>query len=600
MNTDLLFQKKEPMDIELFNLFFNKIEERMPKFIISHNNEGVTKLLTYVNKSLESIKKQLSLTNLEKFQESFNKSFNELIEVLNVSIENSPFLHELTPAWHELVDIKINYKNILSDLSDLIDAPNKQSIQANLLASESLETIVLDSLSDVQKVWEKKAKIELEKMFNEFDLRSIQIAQKPSWKEIYRWAKTTNKAIKEALGNIGMEPKHAGVNGCLNLSFNPGSCKQSKGNGKMFADEHCNTMVLTSFPKHIQAIIFQHEYAHVLDNRAGVKLARSQLPKEQIHSCIFLSQVEMERQLISSPYKFSQDEKICEAQIWMSEAISDAVCGSSSDNLKEHQKKCSDEFSRNLTESFILKCIGETNWLKLYDSNKVSLLNNNKIIEYVDSLAENIYKVGVRNFFSLYWKNQQNQENFNKVLTEIKSVVGSKISEKAQDNFKENLPEMSWDYLTLMKKYYYSHTNSQRYFSKSKTAIAASQHSLKWISPYHTRTLEIFARSCEDLQRPLILSTHEYFIEKEKKLIETENFLNPTLNKNERKVFINTLHSLARSLDMDVKKGVDELPALKVVVINLAETTYSSMSEKEELAHIVLEKINFRLKIKHK
>jgi hypothetical protein len=599
MNADLLFQKKEPMEIELFNLFFGKIKERMPKFIISHHSEDVNNSISYINKSVDDIKKQLALTNSDEFQEAFKKSFNDLVEKVNASIEHSPFLHELTPTWHELVDIKINYKNILSDLSDLIDAPNKQSTEVSLLVSEKVNATSLIPVGGQSEVWETKAKEELNTMFNEFNLRSIQIAQKPSWKEVYRWAKTTNKAIKEALTNIGMEPQHAGVNRCLNLSFNPGSCKQSKGNGKMFADENCNTMVLTAFPKHIQAVIFQHEYAHVLDNRAGVKLAQSQLPKEQVHSCIFLSQVEMERQLISSPYKFSQDEQLCEAQIWMSEAISDAVCGSSSETLKEHQKKCSDEFSRNLTENFILKCIGEPNWLKLYDSNKTALLNNKKIIEYVDSLAEDIYKVGVRTFFTSYWEKKENQEKFTQALVEIKSVVGSQMSENAQKNFQDNLPVMSWDFLNFMKKYYYSHTNSLRYFSKSKTAIAASQHSLKWISPYHTRTLEIFARSCEDLQRPLILSTHEYFIEKEKKVIETENFLNPTLNKNERKVFINTLHSLARALDMEVKKGVEDLPALKEVVINMAQTTYSSMSEKEELANMVLEKVTSRLKVHH-
>ena len=599
MNTDLLFQKKEPMDTELFNLFFKKIKERMPKFIISHNTEKVTNLLNDTNHSLNEIQKLLALTPSDQFQEVLKKSFNDLTEKLNASIEHSPFLHELTPTWHELVDIKINYKNILSDISDLVESPNKQSSQVNLLINQSINSPSLSSFVGIQEVWETHAKTELNKMFQEFDLRSIQVAEKPSWKEIYRWARTTQKAIKEAQNNIGMSFHHVGVNRCLNLSFNPGSCKQSRGNGKMFADEHCNTMVLTTFPKHIQAVIFQHEYSHVLDNRAGVKLARNQLPVEQVHSCIFLSQVEMERQLNASPYKFSQDEKLCEAQIWMSEAMSDAVCGSSSDTLKEHQKKCSDEFSRNLAENFILKCIGEPNWLNLYDNNKLLLLTNKKIIEYVDSIAEEIYKIGVRNFFTSYWDKKENQEKFSLILGEIKSVVGTQMAENAQKNFQENLQTMSWDYLNFMKKYYYSHTNSQRYFSKSKTAIAASQHSLKWISPYHTRILEIFARSCEDLQRPLIVSTTEYFIEKEKKVIETENFLNPTLNKNERKVFINTIHSLARALEMDIKKEVDDLPALKEVVINTAQTTYSSMSEKEEIASIVLEKISSRLKVHH-
>jgi len=597
MGIDALFEKSCNLDAELLNLFFEKIKDRIPKYIVCENSSHVESALAQVNLSVEKMQEKMMQVSGVKFKDAFTSCIDEIANHLNISIEPPARLHDLTPTWHELIDIKYNYQKILSEVGDFIEKPHKPSPDAQALTNNHIKTELVH-FDGATEAWKKLAQKELKKMYEDFNLRSVQVAQKPSWKEIYRWAKTTHKAISEAQSHIGLEDHHAGINKCLNLCFNPESLHQSKGNGKMFADEDCNTIVLTSFPKHNQITIWQHEYAHSLDNRVGMMLAREQMPPSELHSCMFLSQIEMERQLSNTGFKLSQSGNLKDTQEWMMEAVSDAVCGSSSESLKEHHQKCSKEFSKALAESLIIQCIGEENWLTLYEKSKQAVLSNPKILEFVDSIAEKIYKNGVKNFYSTFWNKSENQTQFCEIMQMAKKDINADwMCQNFYKNFEKNLEAMSWGYLDIMKKYYYSHTNNQRYFSKSKTAAAASKHSLKWGSPYHTRTLEIFARSCEDLQRPLIVSTPEYFIEKEKKVIDTENFLNPTLNKNERKVFLNTLYSLAKCLGMEVKARVDDAASLKEIIINEPVTTYSSMSENEEVARGLLEKIILKIKV---
>ena len=595
MNADMLFEGSDPLPLFLLETFFDKVKRRLPKLIVSDNTLDTDKCLNYLNQSIDTIQAQLKYTQANKFESLFKQSISEVSQKIDSFITGEKKLHEMTPAWHELIDIKVNFKSMLTDLVNAENTPTISSSPSNLLISEKSQSLQIFNLRNGDEIWEYRAKHLLDKMLSDFNLRSVQISQGSSWKQVFKWASSTYKAIEKAQAHIGLEKSHAGVEKCLNLGFNPESLKQSRGNGKMFADEDCNTILLTSFPKEVQITIWQHEYAHVLDNRVGIKLAQSQLSKEQMHSCIFLSQVEMERQLSDSSYKTSDNEMLSDAQIWMSEAISDAVCGSSSESLKEHNQKCSKEFSRSLAENFIIQCIGEYNWLNLYDNTKQNLLNNKNILKFVDNMTEDIYKNGVNKFYTTVVKEEKNSKNLNEAIYSISNTVNNNyVTRDSFLNFEKNIEYMSWDFLKIMKKYYYSHTNGQRYFSKSKTAIAASERSLNFISPYHTRTLEIFARSCEDLQRPLILSTPEYFMEKEKSLINTENFLNPILNKNERKVFIQTIHSLVKALGMKVVNNMESLPALKEFVINSAQTTYSSMSENEYNANLVLEKATTR------
>ena len=554
----------EKKELELLK---NNIKGRLPKYIISNNSNKTLKIIKFIEDEIDSMKDMNFIF--------FEKTMNNLINLVDEQIKQPFSIYELIPTYHELLDIKNNYKILLDNLKN-----NELSFKNN-------------NQSQLNNGWKTKAEVELNKMFVEFNLKSVQIAKDTSWKDVYKWAKITYNAIAEAQFNIGLNNYHVGVNQCLNLVFNPESLKQSKGNGKMFADEHVNSIVLTSFGKEIQKIIWQHEYAHVLDNRVGIKIAKEQLNSNKIHHCIFLSQMEMERHLNENynDYKLSNDEINYESQVWMTEAISHAVSGKSSDSFKEYNKKCSEEFSKTLIQSLIINVLKEDYWINLNINKKEQLLNDINLMNYVDSIAEDVYINGVRNFYKNHLKNKDNLIKNIQNLNNIKYILNDNcVQENIDVNFKNNLENMSWDFLKIMKKYFYSHTNNTKYFPSSKTVTAAAEHSLKYISPYHTRTLEIFARSCEDLQRPLEVSTTEYFLEKEKHTINTENYLNPTLNKNERKVFINTIHSLVRALGMNVNNIVDYVPSLQEKVINIPQTTYSTVSDNEYVANLVLEK----------
>lgn len=557
--------------INSINVFFEKIIDRMPKYIVSHNDSTKDYLLN-LYQGFDNLKNYLFTIDKSEFENVFPKEIEKLINDIE-SNPNKDLSYIMMPTLHELIEVKYNFKVILEDFIQKKKPPK------------------VINWEDSSFEWETKAKEELNKMFFSFNLKSLQVSQGSSWKEIYHWAQSTYEAIVEAQFNIGLDPFHAGLNQTVNLVFNAESLKQTRGNGKMFANEAVNTMVLTSFDKNIQKVIWQHEYAHILDNQVGIKLFKEQNPHiEKINPCTFLSQIEMERQLKEGSMQWSGHEDTYNAQIWMIESISDVVCGTSSDSLKEYNEKCSQEFSQKLLENFNIQFLGEQNWLFLYENTKYNLLNNKVITEYVDSIVEEIYENGVRNFFTGYWEKEENNRKFSNVLYEIKSTIGNDyLCESSAMNFRDNLSKMSWDFFNIMKKYGYSHTNKQRYFPKSKTVVAAAQYSLNYISPYHTRVLEIFARSCEDLQRPLILSTPEYFNEKETSLINTEDFMNPQLNRNERKVFLKTIHTLVEALGMKVNPNIDYLPALRETVINMAQTTYSTSSGNEEIANQVLD-----------
>lgn len=562
--------------LELIKSFFNHIRKRMPKYIASEQSNQINFCLNNINNKINELEENIKRTSVDSFEEKFQL----LIDEVNNYINKPNQLYELNPLWHELVDVKNNSKILWKDIQD-----KNNNLLNSFYNEENLETIYL-------------AKKQINKMLIDFNFKSVQVSNGSSWEEVYDWAKTTYIAIEKAQNNIGLENHHAGVNQSLNLVFNPESLSQSRGNGKMFANMDCNTIVLNSFHQDIQITIWQHEYAHVLDNRVGIKLAKSYMDENQMHSCMFLSQLEMERQLAENSYSFSDDLNLSNAQVWMTEAISDAVCGSSSETLKDHHVKCSIEFSRTLAENLLIQCLGEIPWATLEARTKDGLLSNPIIINYVDNIAEDIYKKGVIKFSSNYWNYEKNTQEFKSICSMVKESV-TEHENILEHNFKENLTSMSWNFFDIMNKYYYSHTNNQKYFSKSKTAMAASQHSLKFITPYHTKSLEIFARSCEDLQRPLIMSTQEYFMEKEKETIQTENFLNPTLNRNERIVFISTLHALVKALGMEVNKKIEDLPALKELIINQGSTSYSSMSENEIKAFEVLEKASKKVRLQN-
>lgn len=564
-------EKTQEEYLSAINIFFEKIIDRMPKYIVS-NNIATKDYLLNLYQQFDVLKNKLFQIEKSNFEKVFQVEIDNIIN----DIEDNPnkdLSYVMLPTLHELIEIKYNFKVIFEDFIQKVVTPR------------------LVNWEDSSYEWEVKAKEELNKMYMNLNFKSVQVSHGSSWKDIYTWAQSTYEAIVESQANIGLESFHAGLNQTVNLAFNPQSLKQTRGNGKMFAHDAVNTLVLTTFDKHIQKVIWQHEYAHILDNQVGIKLMReqSQDKNEKINPCTFLSQIEMERQLKDDDMKWSTTNNMYKAQVWMIEAISDVVCGASSDSLKEYNRKCSEEFSQRLVENFNIQFLGEQNWLFMNDYTKNSLLSNKNIIDYVDSIVEEIYEKGVRKFFTPYWEKDENTNKFNHVLDTIKSIVhDDRLCNTSAFNFKEGLPKMSWDFFNIMKKYGYSNTNKQRYFPKSKTVVAAAQYSLNFNSPYHTRILEIFARSCEDLQRPLILSTKEYFAEKETSLINTEDFMNPQLNKNERKVFLKTIHSLIEALGMKVTKQFDQLPALKETVINMAQTTYSSLSENEENANFIL------------
>lgn len=578
--TNFWEEKTQEEYLSAMNIFFEKMIDRMPGYIVS-NNMSTKNYLESFNKQCTILKH--NLLQIEK--SDFDQIFKVGIDCIINDIENNcnkDLSYIMLPALYELIDIKHNVKVILEDV-----VQNKV-------------TPKIMNWEDSNYEWECKAKEELNKMYVHFNFKSVQVNHGASWRDIYHWTQETYKAIIESQDNIGLEPFHAGLNQTVNLSFNPESLKQTKGNGKMFAHEVINTMVLTSFDKEIQKVIWQHEYAHILDNQVGIKLIKEQSKKsntfinlnnkdEKINPCTFLSQIEMERQLKDDNIKWSSESNMYNAQVWMIEAISDVVCGASSDALKQYNLRCSEEFSQRVVENFNIQFFGEQNWLFMSENKKFNLLKNTNIIAYIDLIVEEIYEKGVRNFFTSYWEKTENINKFYNVVFTIKNIVQDDfLCDNAASNFKQELPQMSWNFLNIMKKYGYSNTNKQRYFPKSKTVIAAAQYSLNYISPYHSKILEIFARSCEDLQRPLILSTKEYFEEKEISLMNTQDFMNPQLNRNERKVFLKTIHALVEALGMKVTKQFDQLPALKETVINMAHMTYSSLSENEENADVIL------------
>lgn len=553
------------------NIFFKKIKDRMPKYIVSNNNYSHDYLFNIYN-DLDTLKNNLYEINKARFEEVFQIGIESIIKDIEENSDKDLY-YIMLPTLHELIETKYNFKFIIDELIQ-----NGEYSNDNIFDNSSYD-------------WEIKAKEELNKMYFNLNLKSVQVNNNSKWEDIYKWASTTYQAILESQENIGLEPFHAGLNQTVNLSFNPESLKQTKGNGKMFAHDAVNTMVLNHFDKRIQKVIWQHEYAHILDNQAGVKLMKelAENKNEKIHPCTFLSQIEIERQLKEDNIKWSSTNEMYNAQVWMIESISNVVCGSSSDSLKEYNRKCSEEFSKKLMENFNIQFLGEQNWLLMNENTKNNLLNNQMVIEYVNYIVEEIYEKGVNSFFTKHWDNNDKVNKFNNSIYSIKEIIGDdNLFDNSMINFKEKVTQMSWDFFNIMKKHGYSHTNKQRYFPKSKTVVAAAQYSLNYISLYHTKILEIFARSCEDLQRPLIVSTKQYFDEKESSLINTEDFMNPQLNKNERKVFLNTVHALIKALGMQVNKEVEFLPALQETVINYAQTTYSSLSENEENAHLIL------------
>lgn len=606
-----------------YDKLYEKIKTRLPQYISCVRAEVVEKECLNVVNALDKIFKKLPLQPVAQEEEFLSTELSGLLSHIDKKIEPPFCLYELTPSWHELSDIRKNLKLLLSEVDSWVGS---QDLSLQSITDISAHQYSVAS-KEKDKLWKTRALRCLDELRQDCEFRSVQVPYGTGWKEACRWAKSTYHTIEKCQTSIGLEKRHAGVKEQLNLCLNEESLNQSRGNGKMFADTHCNTIVLRAFPATIQTTIWQHEYAHVLDNRSGIALAREQMPQSDIHSCIFLSQIEQERQLedwlpvntgsaATTNYfnQLSTQDELYNAQIWMGEAISDAASGSSSEALKSHHKKCSIEFSNALIESFAHNVLSPEVWLQLSSGFQAQLCQNSTVVRYVDAVAEDIYKNGVRNFADNYWTHKDNEKHFTAVATEMVRLLANYQSttpnssyntsiytvELLKSKITENLSAMSWDYLKIMRKYYYAHTNTKKYFARSKTAIAASQHSLNFVSPYHTRTLELFARSCEDLQRPLLVSTLSYFFEEEQKIKNTENYLNPMLNRNERKVFIHTLHALARAVGMEVapETEIDALPALRASVIGSAQTTFSTATEDENVAQNLLSSAQTRLHLK--
>ena len=127
-------------------------------------------------------------------------------------------------------------------------------------------------------IWEYVAKEKLKNLKEDFNFKSVMVLGNSSWSDIYMWANDSYKAIEEAQASIGLDKKSAGLNGEISLAFNPPHLKEIGANGSVYIEKidlYYSTVFLNNFDKESQKAIWQHEYAHAIDNRLGIEYLKS-------------------------------------------------------------------------------------------------------------------------------------------------------------------------------------------------------------------------------------------------------------------------------------------------------------------------------------
>lgn len=557
----------------ILDSLINLVGERIPKWIACDNWKTVSLVLSETHQLLEKTKQKLKNENEENFQNSFLESLENIAK--KVEINSLP---ELIPFVHDLRSMKKNYLGLAVEHYERILKENNISIEEAKESTKSIrfkffKKMISSFLGETSKVdtftkennlsqsslsldiWEYVAKEKLKKLKEDFNFKSVMAIGNTNWSEVYVWANDSYKAIEEAQAAIGLDKRSAGLNGEINLVFNPSHLKEIGANGSVYVEKIdliYNTIFLNNFDKESQKAIWQHEYAHAIDNKLGIEYLKS-IGKKDINLNSFFTQIELENQLNKNSKNISPDKNIAKAQIWASEAISCILSGKNIEELVEKNSLKKREFTKKISESFLKQFLTDDVFNSVDEKKKEKLINDSEINFFTNLWVERIYLFKEVNPVAsiLSPKNGYDEifsDSFKKLHSRLKNLTKNEINfENYTEKLKNNEKAISKIFREIILNESYAHTNLTPYFAFSDSSIASAWKSAADNNPYWTRPLEIFARACENLQKPLFASSFDYFAEKNSKKSPSE-YINPELNLTERKIFIETLHAMLNVL----------------------------------------------------
>ena len=580
----MAFLHKESIDN-----YFKKINSSLPFLLLCENQEKYDKHIEIVKTMLFQTKEHLInkvLTN-DEFVTELQGSLSSINDYIQDKINEPHNLYELKPVQVKLEKISIEPYDFLIDSIEekIVDITTTNFEKLTKIFSVLKDKIKphkdLNETNIKEDVWEAIAKEKLKALMTDFGFKSVSIANKKSWIEIYDWAKNTYDSISEAQANIGFTKIHAGLNGTLNLSFDDNYLNKINAGGLMYTGEFSNMIILGNYPKENQKSIWQHEYAHALDNRAGVALLKKTgefIPGKNLdHTFLTLKQLNNSIDKVDKSLITNTD--ILNAEIWTSEAISSILGGQNSQDFTQFQNKLKKQFTLEINKYLIISILPdqEKQWMTLSKETQENLLQSSELTMSSYSILNLLTKNSNINFEQKFLaSNNVDHEN----IAENLSGLCSKICEKLNLNEKEiffdnmidslmkNKSQLFKDLSVYIHHNSYSSDGYTSYFTSSYTADAASNQAMLTGNNYWSRPIEVFARACENLQQPLLLASPEYHLKKEsEEKSNSTDYLNPNLNESERVLFLNCLHSMGRLIGMDIKSEIELLEPLQKIVV---------------------------------
>lgn len=566
------------------DFFNNAIKESFPSLIISEN-KNLDKEINIINEMFLNLKEEIKkippqndgyTLGSKAFENVFTRETKNIAEYIKTRINEPNFIYELSPTLHEVISLseKTSLSIILKTYENSKEL-NKKEQNSKTVIFDGLEFLKnrflkkSESSTDIKdEIWEQLSKEALNKLLNDFEFKSITIAGKRSWREIYSWANDTYKAIKEAQETIGLSPKSAGINKTLNISYSPDTLFRKHSHGSMLVQEHSNSIILTQQPHNLQKCTWQHEYTHALDNRSSIAYLKDiGIYSRLEHENSFTSVTEMSRSLFDLNLAKSENSHIQQAQIWTSEAMSMIINGKNNQDFKDYQQNAETKFLTDMSKYLVISLLPEQEktWLKIPQEEQNAILNNLSVKDFTQYISKTLYQKGDK-FLN---DNASNHEeitiitehirNVSSVILPLINIETNSFVDKSIKTIENNKVQFTNDLKSYLNKHSYSFDGNRTYFPTSDSVKQASSEAILNTKSYWIMPIEILARASENLQQPLLLGTSEFH----KNENNESKYLIPQLNREERIILLNSIQNMAKSIGLEVLKAPEDVKSVE-------------------------------------
>lgn len=573
---------------ESIDSYFEKVFSNLPFLVMCENQNSYDIHMNTVNNMLNETK--ANLINKELSQDDFINEVKASVKLIRKYVEdkiNEPHnLYELQYLQTKLTKILIDPYNFS------IKKAEEKTSNINISPFNKLKQVysqITDSFifhknlneTDIkEELWEIIAKEKINTIIKDFGLKSISVSSKKSWKEIYDWAKTTYLSISEAQEAIGFEKIHVGLNNTLNICFDDIYLDEINAGGLMYTGEFSNIILLGNYPIEIQKSIWQHEYAHALDNRAGIAFLKqsNEYVSGQGLENSFLTLQQVNNVFSDGINKINIPNKLAlNAEIWTSETMSLILGGNSSQEFINLQNQAKKKFTEEINKYLLISILPEQEkkWLTLTPETQQKLLNMTELTNSSYGILNLLIKNPKPNFEHKFLNTSLKDESITCHLNSLCLNICAELNiDKPREflvnmtnSLKKNQTQLYKDYSVYIRHNSYISDGLTSYFSDSYSSNSVDSEVIFKNNNYWNKPIEIFARACENLQSPfsMVCNKHHLTGSKEEK-ITSSDYIEPSLNRSDRILFLNCLHSMGRLIGMDIQCDLQSLKPLQKVI----------------------------------